>query len=474
MEENIILMTDSYKVSHWPQYPKGTQEVNSYFESRGGRFNQVLYFGSQLIIKKYLVGKVVTHEKIAEAEELIGQHLLNKKLFNIEGWKYIVNEYDGYLPVTIKTFREGCPVPVSIPLMNIKNNGGEKTAWLTNYLETLLVQTWYPTTVATLSWEIKKLILEYLKATGDETLIDFKLHDFGFRGVSSVESAGIGGLAHLINFKGTDTMEALVYAKRYYNAKEAVGYSIPASEHSTITSWGKNNEEAAYANMLEQYPTGLVACVSDSYDIFNACKNIWGDKLKAKVLNRDGTLVIRPDSGHPPTIVLKVLEILGEQFGYEINEKGYKVLNPKVRIIQGDGVDYDMIKEILSVMRKHNWSADNIAFGMGGALLQKLNRDTQKFAFKCCSVVVDGQERDVWKDPITDAGKASKRGRMKVVLIDGPEGPYYKPVASNVTTEQDNLIKVFENGKLITDFTFDEVRKNVENNTQYWDIPSID
>jgi nicotinamide phosphoribosyltransferase len=304
-----------------------------------------------------------------------------------------------------------------------------------------------------LSREIKRLISAYLEKTGDPSLIDFKLHDFGFRGVSSLESATIGGMAHLVNFKGTDTMAALVGAERYYDCPNA-GFSIPAAEHSTITSWGRDNEEKAYENMLDQFPTGLVAVVSDSYNIFNACREIWGNKLKAKILERNGTVVIRPDSGNPTEVVLDVLNCLGEAFGYN-TVKGFKVLDPHIRVIQGDGIDHAMVSAILSKMKMMGWSADNIAFGSGGGLLQKMNRDTLRFAFKCSNITIDGKDQEVYKDPITDQGKVSKKGRLKLVDI----GNGLETVdAFKDYGVQDELVEVFRDGEILKKYTLDEIR----------------
>jgi nicotinamide phosphoribosyltransferase len=215
---------------------------------------------------------------------------------------------------------------------------------------------------------------------------------------------------------GTDTVTALTFIQEYYQPDSMFGFSIPAAEHSTITSWKQEGELEAYRNMLDQYPEGLVAVVSDSYDVYYACEKLWGEALKEKILARNGTLVVRPDSGVPKDVVLKVTEILGEKIGYTINEKGYKVLVPQIRVIQGDGVNYESIGEILENLALNGWSADNITFGMGGALLQKVHRDTQKFAFKCSCATVDGQDRLVFKDPITDHGKKSKKGRLKLIL----------------------------------------------------------
>ncbi len=456
---NICWLTDSYKISHYKQYPPKTQKVFSYFESRRGSvYPQTLFFGLQYYLKQYLVGNVVTAEKIDKAEDLFNLHF-GGKVFNRQGWEYILKMYGGRLPITINAVAEGSVVSESNVLMTVENTD-PACYWLTNYLETLLVQTWYPSTVATQSRAMKGIITKYLAATGDTSLVDFKLHDFGFRGVTCPEQAAIGGASHLVNFKGTDTVAGLVLLSEFYHAPCA-GFSIPAAEHSTITSWGREHEIDACRNMLEQYPTGLVATVSDSYDIYNCCENIWGGVLKDQVLARDGVLVVRPDSGNPPVVVNSVLRILGEKFGSTTNDKGYKVLHPKVRVIQGDGIDYAMLEEILEAMMQAGWSADNIAFGSGGGLLQKLNRDTQKFAFKCSSIVVDGESRDVYKQPITDGGKKSKAGRMKLVFQDGAHGPAFVTVPENDPRET-MLQPVFKNGYLLRDMDLSQIRKLAE------------
>lgn len=452
--ENIILLTDSYKVTHWPQYPPGTKFVYSYFESRGGKFNETLFFELQSLIKKYLEGPVVTLTKIKEAKKIYDVHL-GPGMFNEAGWLHILHKHGGRLPLKIKAVPEGSIIPTSNVLVTVENTDPE-CYWLTNYVESLLVQLWYPITVATLSYECKKIIKKFLQDTGTPELIDFKLHDFGFRTVSSVESAGIGGAAHLINFKGTDNIPALSFVQNYYNS-EVCGFSIPAAEHSTITSWGKENEGKAFENMLQQYPNGFVAVVSDSYDIYNAVANIWGGELWVDVNKRagKGTLVIRPDSGDPKEVILRILEILESKFGVTYNEKNYKVLPDHIRIIQGDGVNYESIREILLEMRMNKWSADNIAFGMGGALLQTdINRDTQKFAFKCSSININGEERPVFKQPVTDSGKTSKKGRLSLIKIANS----YTTI-NEYEAEGDLLETVFYNGELTREVNFEEIVK---------------
>ena len=448
--KNIILNSDSYKYSQFNQYPPKTTVVYSYIESRGGVYDATVFFGLQAFIKEYLTGPVVTMNMIDEAEALITAH---GEPFNREGWEYIVREHGGNLPVIIKAVPEGTVVGVKNVLATIENTD-PACYWLTSFLETALLRAiWYPTTVATNSYENKKLILEYLEKTGDPTSIDFKLHDFGARGVSSLESAGIGGAAHLVNFMGTDTVEALLFARRYYGA-DVAGYSVPAMEHSTVTSWGRENEVASYRNMVKQNgkPGGIVSAVSDSYDIFKACE-LWGTELKQDILDSGATLVVRPDSGDPAVVVKQCLQILEKHFGSTRNAKGFKVLN-NVRVLQGDGINHASIRSILYTITLAGYSADNVVFGQGGALLQIVNRDDQKFAMKCSAALVDGEWVDVYKDPIHDKGKQSKKGR--VTLFKTENG-----FVSGVENGQPEALEtVFENGVLIRDMTFDEVRAN--------------
>lgn len=457
LNDNIMLLTDSYKASHAPQYPPKTQFVYSYFESRGGEFSEVVFVGLQYFLKRYLEGKVVTDEKIAEAKDFWDKHL-GPGVFNEDGWRYILETYDGHLPVEIKAVPEGLVVPTSNVLMTVENTDPH-CWWLTNFIETLLVQIWYPSTVATISRSMKKTINNALQVSGDPAGIPFKLHDFGCRGVSSMETAAVGGFAHLVNFMGTDTVPALVLARDYYHCDMA-GFSIPAAEHSTITSWTRDNEVGAYRNMLNQFPTGLVAVVSDSYDIFNACK-IWGETLYDEVMGRDGTLVVRPDSGDPTIVVPMILDLLGQYFPVKVNDAGFKVLDDHVRVIQGDGIIRESLKGIVDAILDAGWSLDNVAFGSGGGLLQSCNRDTQMFAFKCSHVVVDGTDVDVRKSPVTAGWKQSKAGYLALVEDNGT----FKTVSSvdtDVAHVQDVLRTVFVDGSLMVDDTLDVIRHRAE------------
>jgi len=463
---NLALSTDSYKASHFLQYPPGSTGLFSYIESRGGRYEQLLFFGLQMILKEYF-STPITWEDIEAADLLWRDHGLP---FNRRGFEYIVRDCGGFFPLKIRALPEGSAVAPHIPLVTIECVDPQ-AYWSVSYIEALMLQLWYPTTVATLSWHCKETIRQFLVATADdpENGLAFKLHDFGYRGSTSPESAARAGLAHLVNFLGTDTIVALEAARRYYGVTGAAGFSIPAAEHSTITSWGRAQEQAAYSNMLDQFakPGATVAVVSDSYDIFHAVDEIWGKALKQRVIDSGATIVIRPDSGEPVRIVREVTQRLDRAFGSRVNGKGYRVLN-HVRIIQGDGINQHSIRDILADLMANGYSADNIAFGIGGALHQSVNRDTCRFAMKCSAIRIGSQWREVYKDPITDPGKRSKGGRLGVLRNTGtgelltrvlPEEEHDdSPVIVPGAEWEDALLTVWEHGELVAPQHFDGIR----------------
>ena len=453
----FIFRTDSYKVTHWPVYPSGTEYLYSYLESRGGLFSETVMFGTEIYLRKYLT-TVITQDMVDYAAERFILHFGDAKLFNRAGWEYIVNEKKGILPLKICAAPEGLVVPTRNVLLTITNTD-PKCAWLVNYVESLLLKLWYPITVATLSREIKKVIKRGLDETGTPAALPFALNDFGYRGVESEESAEIGGAAHLVNFMGTDNLMACELAYDLYGATMA-GHSVPSTEHSVMTARGENGEVEQMKRFLETFKDStvpVIACVSDSYDIFRACAEYWGGQLKNQVKAlTNKMLVVRPDSGDPSTIVRQVVETLDKAFGHTVNDKGFKVLN-NVRVIQGDGITLESIKRIIDELIIRGWSIDNIVFGMGGALLQQVNRDTQKFAIKASSITINGKISDIYKDPITDNGKRSKRGRFKLVYQDG-----VLTTVDNHTGGMDQLVTVYEDGQILNSPTFADIRKRAE------------
>ncbi len=451
MKYSIVKDTDSYKVSHNRQYPPGTTRMFSYIESRGGEYDKTVFFGLQYYLKEYL-SQPVTVEEVEKAKIFYAKHGVP---FNYDGWMYIAKDLKGKLPVIIRAVPEGSVVPTHNILVSIESTD-PKVFWIVSWLETMILRVWYPINVATRSYTIKKMIKASLDKSSDDpdAELPFKLHDFGSRGVSSQESAQIGGAAHLVNFMGSDTVVGVDMANEYYDCDMA-GFSISAAEHSSITSWGQENEVDAYRNMLTQFakPGSILAVVSDSYDIYNAITNLWGGKLKDEVIASGATVVIRPDSGNPPDVVLKCLELLDEKFGHVVNSKGFKVLN-NVRVIQGDGINEHSIKEIIEKFLAAGYSQTNVAFGMGGALLQQHNRDTLKFAMKCSHIMVGDKSVDVFKNPVTDPGKVSKSGRLDLVAGNKTVKLDAFSSCSNMTLMQD----VYKNGELLIDQKFADIR----------------
>lgn len=447
---NPILKTDSYKESHGPFYPEGTTKVHSYFTCRkGGAHDEIVFFGLQMLLKELSVP--ITKDMIKEAQSYFELHMAT---FDADRWYHIVNEHDGRLPLSISAVPEGTVCKAGDPLIVVENTD-PKCFWLTNYVETLLVQVWGPTTVATNSYHMKKDIMSALKMTGTVDSWQHRLHDFGCRGVSSMQSAAMLGCAHLaVGFSGTDTIPALVAAREVYESYCAA-FSIRATEHSVVTAFGDSplDELKAFENYISKVPDdAIVAYVCDSYNIYQFITNIIGHvDIRKKIMSRSGTLVIRPDSGHPPTVVVDVLDaletVLGKMPGRIFtNDKGYKVLPPQVRVIQGDGIDAKMMVKILVAVTQRGWSVDNISFGSGGGLLQKFNRDTLKCAFKASYIEVNGKGRDIYKSPIDAPGKNSIAGKI----------------------DTDNMTLVYDNGVVIRQ-KFDDIRKR--NALKDMDIP---
>lgn len=480
---NLILCSDAYKYSHHRFYGSEMTKMISYLESRGGKFSETVFYGLQIFLKQYLEGVAITKEEVDEAFDYLGtKHGVfgREDVFDRTKFDYIIEMYEGKLPISIKAVPEGTVVGTKNVLFVIESLD-ENCAWLTNFLETILLQVWYPITVATLSREVRKIVdAAFQKNTSYDTglrefLVDYVLNDFGFRGVSSVQSAGIGGSAHLVNFRGSDTIMASKYIRDYYNTETVYGLSIPATEHSIMTLKGEEGELEMMKRVLTTFPTGLVACVSDSYNIFRACSEYWGTELRDLVLSRPAEpgnqLVIRPDSGDVLMTLKEIFNILFDKFGYTVNDKGYKVLPPQVRVIQGDGVNLDSIREIYALLEDEKISPENLALGMGGKLLQAdINRDTQNFATKACYAIVNGEEKNIIKSPtemdangnITKSFKKSKQGLLKLVKNDDGTFRTVTSMDAEFNDVTDEMVEVFRNGIITKEWTFEEVRERAK------------
>jgi nicotinamide phosphoribosyltransferase len=471
--KNIMLKGDSYKVTHHTQTPKGTTKVSSYLESRGGDYEYTVFVLLQYILEKHLSGKQVTLEKIDPAEMFWNTHFGYSGLFNRDMWEHIATEHGGRLPIRIKAVPEGTVVPVKNVLATFENTD-DKCASLTNFLETIILQAWAPITVATNSRTIKVELLKRIMHTSDMTFEEassavlFMLHDFGFRGVSSYETASILGAAHLTSFMGTDTVPGIILLMNYYNA-EMCGFSVAASEHSTATPWGRGDGERQYAiNMLKQHPNVICSLVSDSYNVFEFVDTCTTDKeILSLIKNRPAKTVFRPDSGNPVDVNRKLLKILQKNLMSDItiNSKGYKVLPVYIGLLQGDGIDKTMVNQLLDMLEEEGWCATTLIYGSGGGLLQKFNRDTQKFAIKCSFMIINGKEVNVQKDPITAPGKKSKTGKLK--LVKDEAGKFFTASSNDYSEDvfdllKDEMVIVFEDGILYNKSTLEQIRERAQ------------
>lgn len=454
--ENLILSTDAYKLTHWQEYPTGLSKLYSYCEARtGGLFEEVVFFGLQMVIHDHFLNSITT-EMIDEAEEAAELTFGTKKYFNRHVWEKVRDL--GYFPIRIKSLPEGIKVPEGTVLFTLESTEPWFATTL-NALETLLMHTWYPTTLATNGFHIKRSLLKFYEKTGSLDNLPFAVNDFGLRGATSREAAARGGAAHLLHFRGTDNMAANQAIKEIYGLSGR-GLSVWATEHSVATSYGEGEGEFDYLNaqLDRSDDSTTISIVIDSFDTLNFIDRVVGSaEITEKIKNRPGRVVFRPDSGNPIETPVAVIEHLDRIFGHSINEKGYKVLNHNVGVIQGDGMKRETIVHLYRTITELGWSADNIITGSGGGLLQQgFNRDTQRFAIKASYAELEnGSELDVQKKT---PGKLSKSGRFKVIKDEKGE-----ILTVPITDPREDLLrKVYENGKYYPDNFEDIVKRSEE------------
>lgn len=483
------LLADFYKISHREQYPDGTETIFSTWTPRCSRkdgITEVVTFGFQAFIKEYLIDYFndnffsKTKQEVMDEYTRVIKYTLGKEVVDT---KHIEDLHDlGYLPIKIKAVDEGTLVPIRVPMMTIENTN-PKFFWITNFLETLMsCQLWQPTTSATIAYQYRKILDKYASETnGDLSGVQFQGHDFSMRGMGSLESAMLSGSGHLLSFTGTDTIPSIHYLEQYYNANienELVGCSIPATEHSVMCTYGKESEIEAYKRLItEVYPSGFASIVSDTWNLWEVLDKII-KPLKREIMNRDGRIVVRPDSGDPVEIICGnpngetederkgVVEILWDIFGGTITDKGFKQLDTHIGCIYGDAITIERCEEICKRLKAKGFASTNMVYGIGSYTYQYNTRDTFGFALKSTYAVVSGEERMLFKDPVTDNGvKKSQRG--KVVVLNSNDGIIYKDGlnASEEAMVKDNLLTtVFENGKLIKDQSLSEIRNKLLNN----------
>ena len=485
---NPLLLTDFYKTIHHMCYAEGMTKLVSYWTPRMSRkenMNKVVMFGLQPFIKKYLIDYFDENffnrdkkEVIAEYRRVIA-HTMGEVASDT---KHIEELHDlGYLPIEINAIEEGERVNIKTPMIEITNTH-EDFAWLVNYLETFMsCHIWQPMTSATIAYRYREIIEEYYDLTEDKAPVEKACGDFSMRGFSSLESAEASGAGHLLSFVGTATIPSILFLEKYYNAdieKEVVGLGTPSTAHSVMCSYGEDEEKAYRRLINEVFKTGVISIVSDTYDYWNIITNLLV-KIKDDIMNRDGKVVIRGDSGDPVKIICGdedapkdspeykgTVELLWDIFGGTINSKGYKVLDPHIGTIYGDSITVERCEEMCRRLMEKGFSASNCTFGIGSYTYQYNTRDTFGFALKATHAVINGEEKFIFKAPKTDTGnfKKSQKG-MCYVYRDG-EDILYKDeltIAERDALEGNMLKPVFKDGKLLRDFSLKEIRQRLHN-----------
>ena len=460
---SLIFRLDSYKFSHPFAYPSGIKAMTSYGEARISENEVVVPFGWQFLAKRYL-SQTITMAHVDAAERFAIAHF-GRPLFAREAWKKVVTVYNGKLPLIIRAVPEGTIMHGKQPIYTV-TVFDKDLFWLSAGFETMIQRGfWYPTTIVTQDYHIKQIIRRFYEQTGaDMNMIPFSYHDFGGRGVTCAEQAEIGGASHLVNFLGSDTVEGILAANFYYK-DEMAGFSVYATEHSVECSFGGGTEDAkAYIRqqLKNAIPGSIVSIVIDGYDVYREA-NLLCAEFKDDIINSQAKVVFRPDSGDMLEVVPKILAMQEKAFGVVKTSTGHKKIQ-YVGVIQGDGVDHFMIQTMLDkITRVLGYSADCVIFGSGGALLQKVNRDTLKFAQKACAILTDSGWVGIAKDPITDHGKKSKEGvltlaknkntgQLETVRLDVEPLPEYY---------EDIMQLVYYKGELYNETTLAAVRNNV-------------
>jgi nicotinamide phosphoribosyltransferase len=478
--------TDAYKLDHRRQYPEGTEVVFSNLTARGSRIPDVdvtVFFGLQALLIQiaerwdefFSLDDTALNAALAEYDSVVTA-LLGANDVGTDHFRVL--HAIGHLPLRVKAFREGSLVPLRVPYFTIENTD-PRVFWLTNYLETeLSAELWQPITSATLAWRNRALLDERAEVSGDPDAVDYQGHDFSCRGMAGMHAAAASSAGHLISFRGTDTLSAIRFSDRYYpGGSDTVAGSCPATEHSVMCAGGRDNEFETFARLLDLYPGGTLAVVSDTYDLWQVCTDFL-PRLKSKIMARDGKLVIRPDSGDPELILCGdpnapqgsparrgVVNLLADEFGTVVNVKGYRDLDPHVGAIYGDSITYERADAITANLRRQGFASTAVVFGFGSFTYQYQTRDTFKMAMKATWVQINGQGRDIQKDPVTDDGtKKSATGRLAVRrTMDGRS--YLIEHASPDQEAEQELQLVYDNGKLLRENSFTEVRDQLRYET---------
>jgi nicotinamide phosphoribosyltransferase len=499
---NPLLLTDGYKTSHNQMYPKGTTLVYSNFTPRSNKHapkgcDKVVSFGQQMVMMQ--IHEAFEKEFFSRPkDEVISE--MKRELSLYLNTDYDVSHFErlhdlGYLPIHVKIIPEGNMVGIKVPVLTIYNTHPD-FFWVTNYLETIISNLlWKPMTSATIANQYRKVLTKWQEKTDREKawFIDWQAHDFSMRGLDSVEACVSSGLGHAISFSGSDSLPVIHGARKFYNAQGMVVGSVNATEHSVMCSGGKEDEVETFNRLLETFPTGILSVVSDTWDLWKVC-TYHVSVLKDKIMSRDGKLVIRPDSGNPADIVCGyntaeileyhdydanhpsykgVVELLWDIFGGTVNDQGYKVLDPHIGVIYGDSITLERAEEICNRLASKGFASTNIVFGVGSFTYQYNTRDTFGFAMKATYVEVNGEGREIFKNPVTDDGtKKSATGLLQVVKVFQSdsmgklhENGYMLVDKISWDEEKNGELKtLYKDGQFINLATFDEIRKRLKEN----------
>ena len=480
---NPLLLTDGYKVDHRRQYPTGTTLVYSNWTPRKSRLSgidEVVFFGLQYFIKKYILEDFENYFFKQPKEKVIAEY--SRRINNYLGPNQVGTAHIealhnlGYIPMVIKALPEGTSVPVRVPMFTMYNTLPD-FFWLTNYFETLVSAViWMPCNSATIAKQYRKVLDKYAKETSSmPEFVDWQGHDFSMRGMAGIEAATSSASGHLLSFTGTDTVPAIDLLEKYYNANsdtELIGGSVSATEHSVMCMGTLDDELGTFKRLItEVYPKGIVSIVSDTWDLWKVLTE-YLPKLKNEIANREGKVVIRPDSGDPVDIICGnpngkntneqkgVIELLWDTFGGTTNAKGYKELIPQIGAIYGDSITIDRATKIFERLKQKGFASTNVVLGIGSYTYQYNTRDTFGFAMKATYGEVNGQGREIFKDPITDDGtKKSAKGLMKIAAENGT----YKLIDQvNWAEEKTGELKeIFRDGKLLVDLKLADIRKQI-------------
>jgi nicotinamide phosphoribosyltransferase len=484
MNINPAILIDGYKCDHRRQYPDNTEIIFSNLTARSTRrpnTDKVVFAGLQYFVKEYLIkqwDENFFHKPIDEVMEKFRNRINNYLGPNDVGEQHIRDLHAlGHLPIVILALPEGSEHPLKVPSLVLWNTD-ERFGWFTNYLETILsTSVWGMCTSATTAHQYKKLLMKYaMETVGNTDFVQWQGHDFSFRGMFGLEAACMSGAAHLFSFTGTDTIPAIDFLEQYYNAdatKELVGGSVAATEHSVMCAGGADDEIGTFRRLInEVYPKGIVSIVSDTWDYWNTLTNI-ARELKSEIMQRDGKVVFRPDTGDPVKVVVGdedaekdspeykgSIECLWEVFGGKVNDKGFKELDPHVGLIYGDSITLERAQQICEGLKRKGFASTNIVFGIGSFTYQYATRDTDGYAVKATFAKINGVDKEIFKSPKGASFKKSAKG-LTAVYKDANGEFYLKDQATWDEVNNCEFVKVFENGNLVKDWTLAEVRGNL-------------